>query len=237
MNHAGSYGLQSGAAPSQGTQIANGHGALGGSPAPDGREGHVSQLVMDNLGLARSAVRRTGRPATVYFDSEDLMQSAMLGLVQAAHRYRPERGVRFSTFAVPRIRGAIVDSMRAADWVPRTVRQKLRDDDFVPAVHHFHAAFPSDSDEHRGEFLEDTRVERPENGAERNELKEQLAKAIQALPDQQKTVIMLGYYKGLRLTEIANTLGVTRGRVSQIHSQAVGALRKALDPDGTESED
>ena len=54
----------------------------------------------------------------------------MFGLIDAVERFDPERAVKFETFAVPRIRGAILDSVRAADWAPRSVRllvQYLRD--------------------------------------------------------------------------------------------------------------
>ncbi|MDK2784240.1 MAG: polymerase sigma factor FliA [Bacillota bacterium] len=63
-------------------------------------------------------------PAHVEF--EDLVSSGVFGLLAAIERFQPERGIKFETFATPRIRGAILDSLRAADWAPRSLRQQER---------------------------------------------------------------------------------------------------------------
>ena len=65
-----------------------------------------------------------GLPSTV--DQSDLISHGMLGLLHAIERYDPEHGVRFATFAGPRIKGAILDELRSLDWVPRSLRQKRR---------------------------------------------------------------------------------------------------------------
>jgi RNA polymerase sigma factor for flagellar operon FliA len=51
----------------------------------------------------------------------------MIGLIEAMERYDPGRSVRFETFAMPRIRGSIIDELRSLDWVPRSVRSRARD--------------------------------------------------------------------------------------------------------------
>lgn len=56
----------------------------------------------------------------------DLVSSGMFGLIEAVERFEPERGFKFETFAISRIRGAMTDEMRAMDWVPRSVRTKAR---------------------------------------------------------------------------------------------------------------
>jgi RNA polymerase sigma factor for flagellar operon FliA len=56
-----------------------------------------------------------------------LIQSGIFGLVQAVERFEHERGLKFETYAVTRIRGAMIDELRALDWVPRSVRRKARD--------------------------------------------------------------------------------------------------------------
>jgi RNA polymerase sigma factor for flagellar operon FliA len=65
-----------------------------------------------------------GLPSSV--DQADLMSAGVFGLMDALGRYEPERGVRFETYAVPRIRGAILDELRAMDWVPRSIRAEAR---------------------------------------------------------------------------------------------------------------
>ncbi|WP_095211251.1 sigma-70 family RNA polymerase sigma factor [Endozoicomonas ascidiicola] len=55
---------------------------------------------------------------------DDLIQNGMIGLLEAAHRYDETTGVPFEAFALPRVRGAIVDQFRRDDWCPRTLRQQ-----------------------------------------------------------------------------------------------------------------
>ena len=64
-------------------------------------------------------------PASVQVD--DLIQAGMLGLLEAARRYDPTQGANFSTFAEPRIRGAMLDEIRRGDWTPRSVHRKARE--------------------------------------------------------------------------------------------------------------
>lgn len=64
-------------------------------------------------------------PAHVEYD--DLVGSGVFGLLTAIERFEPERGVKFETFASNRIRGAILDSLRAADWAPRSLRRRERE--------------------------------------------------------------------------------------------------------------
>lgn len=64
-------------------------------------------------------------PASVQVD--DLIQAGMLGLLEAARRYDPAQGTSFSTFAEPRIRGAMLDEIRKGDWTPRSVHRKARE--------------------------------------------------------------------------------------------------------------
>src|SRR5690606_36971294 len=73
--------------------------------------------------------------------------------------------------------------------------------------------------------LEDTSADNPVEVAEDRELRRFLARAINTLPDREKTVVTLYYYEGLTLAEIGNVLGVTESRVSQIHTKSVLQLR------------
>lgn len=66
-----------------------------------------------------------GMPATVEFD--DLVGYGVFGLFDAVEKFDPEKHVKFKTYAVTRIRGAIYDELRSIDWVPRSVRQKSRE--------------------------------------------------------------------------------------------------------------
>lgn len=65
-----------------------------------------------------------GLPANV--EQADLVSYGMFGLIDAIEKFEPERGFTFETYAIARIRGAILDGLRAIDWVPRSVRAKAR---------------------------------------------------------------------------------------------------------------
>ena len=66
-----------------------------------------------------------GMPGNVEFD--DLVGYGVFGLLDAIDKYDPEKNVKFNTYAVTRIRGAIFDELRSIDWVPRSVRQQSRE--------------------------------------------------------------------------------------------------------------
>ena len=67
----------------------------------------------------------TGLPASV--EQADLVSYGMFGLIDGLLKFEPGRGNKFETYAIPRIRGAIIDELRAMDWVPRSVRFKARE--------------------------------------------------------------------------------------------------------------
>ena len=66
-----------------------------------------------------------GLPANV--EQADLISYGIFGLIDAIDKYDPARGIKFETYAISRIRGAIIDELRAIDWVPRSVRFKARE--------------------------------------------------------------------------------------------------------------
>lgn len=75
--------------------------------------------------VTQVATRVIGRlPETV--ELGDLVSYGMFGLIDAVEKFEPERGFKFETYAATRVRGAIIDELRAADWVPRSVRSKAR---------------------------------------------------------------------------------------------------------------
>ena len=90
-------------------------------------------LVMAYMNLIRYVVARLHVPASeaVVVKEDDLVQYGVIGLLEAIERYDHARGIKFETFAVPRIRGAIQDELRKLDWVPRSVRKKARDADRI----------------------------------------------------------------------------------------------------------
>lgn len=84
------------------------------------------QLVLQYSPLVKYVGGRVaaGLPSSV--DQADLVSYGMFGLIDAIDKFDPDRGFRFETYAITRIRGAIMDELRSMDWVPRSVRTKAR---------------------------------------------------------------------------------------------------------------
>jgi RNA polymerase sigma factor for flagellar operon FliA len=85
------------------------------------------RLVLHYTPLLRAVAARVGSVLPSYVELADLVQSGVFGLIDAVERFDPERCPRFESYAAQRIRGAILDELRAQDWVPRTVRGRLRE--------------------------------------------------------------------------------------------------------------
>lgn len=83
-------------------------------------------LVVHYASLVKFVAGRlaAGLPRSV--DTGDLVSAGVFGLMNAIDRFEPDRGFKFETYAVPRIRGAILDGLRGLDWVPRSVRSRSR---------------------------------------------------------------------------------------------------------------
>lgn len=83
-------------------------------------------LILHYASLVKYVAGRlaVGLPPTVEFD--DLVSYGCFGLIDAVEKFEPARGVKFETYALARIRGAMLDGLRLADWVPRSLRQKAR---------------------------------------------------------------------------------------------------------------
>jgi RNA polymerase sigma factor for flagellar operon FliA len=93
-------------------------------PALDPAE--QTRMIEENLPLVKHIVFQVAVHFPRHVDREELARAGALGLVEAARRYDGARGVPFDRFAAQRIRGAILDAVRAADWAPRSVRNLAR---------------------------------------------------------------------------------------------------------------
>jgi RNA polymerase sigma factor for flagellar operon FliA len=84
-------------------------------------------LIVHYSPLVKFVAGRVGAGLPSSVDPGDLVSSGVFGLIDAIDRFDPDRGVKFETFAAPRIRGAIYDGLRQLDWVPRSVRSRARE--------------------------------------------------------------------------------------------------------------
>jgi RNA polymerase sigma factor for flagellar operon FliA len=219
------------------------------------------KLILDHVPLLRHIVGRMALDLPASVERDDLYGWGMLGLIGAADSWEPARGLKFSTYAFPRIRGAILDELRRADFLPRGRRERVREleraiaaceqkDGVAPDPERIarelgipaeevdeillsaRSAATASLDDGPGSellgLLADPRCDDPQGSAEWEEMRRLLVSAIGELPEQDKTVITLYYGEELFLREIAEVLGVTESRVSQIHSRALYRLNRQL---------
>lgn len=89
-------------------------------------QGARERLILNYAPLVKFVAGRVGSGLPASVDAGDLISYGIFGLMDALGKFDRERGIKFETYAIPRIRGAIVDELRALDWVPRSVRSKAR---------------------------------------------------------------------------------------------------------------
>lgn len=195
---------------------------------------------------------RSGLPDSV--DQSDLVSEGVIGLMDAIERFEPARGLQFQTYAVPRIRGAIIDSLRSADWVPRAVRDKIRGVErarvalearlgrrpgdaeiaqqmaiSVRELRDIYAKVSSASLASADELgIVDDLSLVSGDAFEDDETREALMEAVAGLPERDRVIVALYYFEGLTLAEIGQVLGVTTARVSQLHTKVTVLLRARL---------
>lgn len=93
----------------------------------EGNEAARERLVVAYSPLVKFVAGRLGAGLPAHVDDADLISYGLMGLIGAIERFEPERGIKFETFAMTRIRGAIIDELRSLDWVPRSVRSRARE--------------------------------------------------------------------------------------------------------------
>jgi RNA polymerase sigma factor for flagellar operon FliA len=92
-----------------------------------GQDSSRDELLRQHMGLVHHTVERLcGSVVKTGGSWDDLVSAGMMGLVNAFDGFDPDRGIAFSTYAHPRVRGAVLDELRRLDFVPRSVRRKKR---------------------------------------------------------------------------------------------------------------
>ena len=90
-------------------------------------KGIRDRLILTYAPLVKYVAGRLGSGLPAHVDEGDLVSYGLLGLISAIERYDPARDIKFETYAIARIKGAIIDELRALDWVPRSVRSRARE--------------------------------------------------------------------------------------------------------------
>jgi RNA polymerase sigma factor for flagellar operon FliA len=225
----------------------------------------VDQLVADSLPLVRSVVGSMSHHYPRHCDRDELVAAGTFGLVEAARRFDPSKGVPFERWAVLRIRGAVVDAVRALDFAPRALRSTARDLSAVRETLERELGRTATSEEvaermgmpladlvqlegrlHRSTVLSLDAPARDQEGdttlasivldpgadpleeLERRERDNYVIDALQSLPDRLRDVLVGYFLEGRTSAELAEELGVTESRVSQMRSEALRLVREGL---------
>ncbi|HEY7729835.1 MAG TPA: RNA polymerase sigma factor WhiG [Gaiellaceae bacterium] len=85
------------------------------------------RLILTYAPLVKFVAGRLGASLPAHVDEQDLVSYGLLGLIGAIERFDPDREIKFETYAIARIKGAIIDELRSLDWVPRSVRTRARE--------------------------------------------------------------------------------------------------------------
>ena len=233
--------------------------ARGVSPHHSDRRATEGRLVDEHLPLVRQVVSDISRRLPRHVRKDELESAAMLGLAQAARSYDPNRGIAFERHASNRIRGALLDELRGADWASRSVRARARrmqqtaDELTVelgrePTREQLAAQLGVDpkalerleDDVHRATVLNYDSIvqqgaedllpagEQPEAVLLDRERRAYLMDAVLALPERLRQVVVGYFFDEQPMHRIADRLGVTESRVSQLRTEALALIRDGL---------
>ena len=183
-------------------------------------------LIENYLPLIEFLSKRLGR-SVPYSYRADLYSFAAIGLMDAIDKFKPEMGFRFETYASRRIRGAMSDGLRALDWLPRGASER--------ASRVIETIVPVDFKSARtvtGARLEEAISDPVQgtlfDGLELESDHEEVATAIEDLPDRERRIVKDHYYRQRRLADIGVDMGITESRVCQLHRRALRMLEASL---------
>ena len=224
-------------------------------------------LIVQYIYLIRYVVGRVKVTLPATISIEDIAGYGVEGLINAIERYSPQKNTRFETYALIRIRGAILDRIRAQDFLPRSVRKKIKDIKNaqeqlkqelgrIPTTTEVANYLDMDPDkvnqllaedttmtsiyEKKGssedsmeiiDTIQDTNKLNPQEQMEEKNIKQQLEKALQRLPERERVIMVLYYQENMTLKEIGATLNMSESRVCQLHEQSIMKLKNILSED------
>lgn len=236
-------------------------------PKPTQIAGEVeAELVREHLPLVHHVVTSVRGRLPSHVNVDDLTSAAMVGLFSAARSFDAGRGVPFAAYATTRMRGAILDDLRGADWASRSLRAKARSlQDAADAsggdLEVAATAAGLSADEARqvvadvqranvlsyeGFLASDQTVvlpstdATPESALLDRERLGYLRDAVSALPERLRHVVVGTFFEERPMAELAEELGVSESRISHMRAEAMSLMREAihrsLDADGPAEE-
>ncbi len=201
------------------------HSAAGGLPADD--PATIEERIIAHLNFARAVASRAIDPRCYGADREDLIAWGVLGLVQAAQRYRDDRGSSFCSYAARRVRGQILDALRERDPLTRSARRAFR------AAREANAELPNPISEMSLDKCLDAGYEprpslslQPGARGPRDPRWPMVERQLRALPAVERTVLALSYGRGMTLKEIGRQVGLSESGVCRVRARALAKVRR-----------
>ncbi len=159
---------------------------------------------------------------------EDLIAAGMSGLWDAIRRHPDGGDESFEWYVRVRIRGAILDELRAQDWLPRRARAAAEanagTDAYVPPPSVVRIDDVSEWEQNR--CLTDASSSEAAVAAKFTQ--ETLAKAVELLPERERHIVSSHYFRGVKFKDLGAELGVSEPRISQLHSRAIARLKELM---------
>jgi len=194
-----------------------------------GLDPHLSaQLLVQYEPLVRKIAGGFQRKLPRNVLREDLIAAGMSGLWDAIRRHPDGPSDSFEWYVRVRIRGAILDELRAQDWLPRRARAAAEaasgTDAYVPppAV----VRFDDVSEWEQNRCLAD--ASSSEAAVAAKFAQETLAKAVEQLPERERHIVSQHYFRGVKFKDLGAELGVSEPRISQLHSRAIQRLKAII---------
>ncbi len=185
--------------------------------------GTIAERIVAHLPYARAVASRAIDPRCRGADREDLVAWGVVGLVQAARRYREGSEASFGAYAARRVRGQILDALRERDPLTRSARRAYR------AAREADPDLPSPTvevslDRYMEHGAEPPTVTRCR--ARRDERWERVSRELRSLPAVERAVLVLSYGHGMTLREIGQRVGLSESGVCRARSRALVRLRE-----------
>jgi RNA polymerase sigma factor for flagellar operon FliA len=178
-------------------------------------------LVAKHMPLIRAAAFRLSSNLPACMDKEDLEQIGVIGLLDAAKRFKAEKGCGFKGYAYLRIRGEMIEEIRKAGFIKRS--KKVQTGEAVSLDEYIKGP-----DGNRLGWLKSTEPTALEQ-VEKKEVTRNLIYAVGELKKRDRDVIVLYYFYDMTMREIGEKTGVSLSRISQIRKDALRQLRGKLE--------
>jgi RNA polymerase sigma factor FliA len=188
----------------------------------------AAQLLQQYAPLVRQIVGGFQRKLPRNVLRDDLIAAGLSGLWDAIRRQVGQYDESFEWYVRVRIRGAILDELRAQDWLPRRARAAAAESQAPGATR---SAAPSVvrlddvSEWEQGRALSSAESSSSESTVHHKLVGEALVKAVDLLPERERHIVSMHYFKGVKFKDLGTQLGVSEPRISQLHSRAMKRLR------------